>query len=208
LSDANAIAGVLTPAAVLSTAFGLGTTDVIAKFAFAPSPNSQTIKLRATEAGGDGVSSNPASVPAPLATPSEGTTLINSGRIMVSNAHGSERLPLNLKATLQIFGAGSWLTSAQDKETVLALPANYNVGSGTSTANFSLVTVNAVACGAQVAAGTAYCGLWAIGLTAPASTGFATINPIAPLYLPVTTGRATFGVYSGNPKIIDMRESF
>ncbi|HQS56903.1 MAG: hypothetical protein B7Y56_01965 [Gallionellales bacterium 35-53-114] len=131
------------------------------------------------------------------------TTELRYGRMKVSNAYGSELLPLQLSATAQYYTAGGWLTSTTDNLTNLTLAGTYNLIkdasiSGTTTASKTPATgLNA--------------GKLTINLTRPtgAATGIATITPVAPAYLPVIEGRATFGVYKGsNDVFIYQRESY
>ncbi|OGS88257.1 MAG: hypothetical protein A2061_06310, partial [Gallionellales bacterium GWA2_59_43] len=62
-----------------------------------------TIKIRADDAVNAAVTSSGST---------EGTTEIRSGRIKLSNAHGSELLPLPLTATVQYYNGTYWITSA------------------------------------------------------------------------------------------------
>jgi MSHA biogenesis protein MshQ len=90
LSEANAVAGTLSPTSVLASAFAAGVASVTPSFVFTPSPAvPATSKLRAVETApaGDGVSS---------ASGVEGTTSIRSGRVRLSNAYGSELLSTGL----------------------------------------------------------------------------------------------------------------
>ncbi|MGV8935196.1 MAG: DUF6701 domain-containing protein, partial [Gallionellaceae bacterium] len=126
----------------------------------------------------------------------EGGIKIVSGRIKLSNDYGSELLPLTLTATAQYFDTNSWITSATDNATSLIIPGSYAVGSGTST-----VTLYPVSSKLSF-------GKLLINLGKPGSAGIVTVTPTAPVYLPVISGTATFGVYSGSNRIIYQRESY
>lgn len=132
----------------------------------------------------------------------EGTTTIRSGRIKVSNAHGSELLPLPLTATVQFWNGTFWGVSATDSVTSLTLAATYNVlnKSGVTTG-----TTTPTPAGAATVAN----GILNISLSRPTGgAGSATVIPMAPAYLPLTGGLATFGVYKGNNEFIYLRENY
>jgi hypothetical protein len=145
------------------------------------------IYVRATDA--DNVSSHIATLPGSSVEP--GLKIV-SGRMKVSNAFGSELLPLRLQAIAQYFTANGWVNSTTDSVTSLTLAANYNVVkngaiTGTTTPTpTGLTTLNA--------------GVRNIVLSAPTggATGTAVVSPTAPPFLPVTAGSATFGVYNNN----------
>jgi MSHA biogenesis protein MshQ len=164
-------------------------------YTFATVPTAPTdIFMRAAEtSGGDGVTSL-------LATPAnslEGAVKVVSGRVKVSNAYGSELLPLTLSATAQYYSANGWLNSTTDSITQLTLATSYTVGAGSSA-----VTLNP-------ASGILAGGLLSIKLSKPsAGAGIATVTPTVPGYLPVIPGTATFGVYKNNNQFIYRRESY
>jgi MSHA biogenesis protein MshQ len=127
----------------------------------------------------------------------EGGVKVVSGRIKVSNAYGSELLPLTLTATAQYYTATGWVNSITDSVTNLVLAASYPVGAGSTAVTLTPST------------GDLSSGKLTIRLGAPGVTGTATITPTtAPGYLPVTSGTATFGVYKGNNSYIYRRESY
>jgi MSHA biogenesis protein MshQ len=140
-----------------------------------------------------------------------GSTEVRYGRIKVSNAYGSELLPLALTATAQYFTSTEWVNSTTDNLTNLTLAATY-----------PLLDKNGVATGSATSASRTpasnfLAGQLSIKLAKPAGgttlTGTATINPTnnpaaASTYLPVTPGTATFGVYKGKNDYIYRRESF
>jgi MSHA biogenesis protein MshQ len=123
-----------------------------------------------------------------------------SGRIKVSNAYGSELLPLTLSATVQYYGsAGGWVTSLTDSASALAFPATYAVNTGTTAVTLTPST------------GIVSAGSLSIKLGKPTLGGGPTpaITPTTkPSYLPAVDGQATFGVYKGNSNFIYMRESY
>jgi MSHA biogenesis protein MshQ len=190
--------GTLSSNTVLAAAFKNGTTSTLYTLPNAyPSvtapPGPTDIYMRAVDT--DGVTSLQ-TIPA---NSIEGGIKIVSGRIKVSNAYGSELLPLTMTATAQYYGTNGWITSATDNLSSLVLPATYAVGSGTST-----VTLNP-------ASGKLSSGVLSISLGKPGSAGIATVTPTVPVYLPVISGTATFGVYSGSNRIIRFiyqRESY
>jgi len=136
----------------------------------------------------------------------EGGIKIASGRVKISNAYGSELLPLTLTASAQYYSASGWVNSSTDSVTSLTFPATYPVGSGTTAVTLT------------PSSGTLSAGLLTIYLGKPSSgAGVATVNPpvsvaLCPIpascYLTVTPGTATFGVYKGNNNFIYQRESY
>lgn len=153
-----------------------------------------TIYIRATEAvGGDGVTSK--RLLNPLTSSVEGGVAVVTGRLKVSNAYGSEMLPLTLVATAQFYTANGWVNSSTDSITHLTVNPSYPVGAGSSVVTLTPAT------------GDLLQGLLSIRLGKPsAGAGVATVQPAAPPYLPVTSGSATFGVYKNNNNFIYRRE--
>jgi MSHA biogenesis protein MshQ len=125
-----------------------------------------------------------------------------SGRIKVSNAYGSELLPLTLYATAQYYTTAGWTNSTTDSLTDLNVAAGYAVGTGTSATTLTPAT------------GILNNGVLNILMAPPGTPGAATVLPTvvgcalpATCYLPVTQGTATFGVYKGNDRFIYRREN-
>jgi MSHA biogenesis protein MshQ len=163
-------------------------------FTFAATPTVPTaVFVRATESTGvDNVTS--------LGVAHEGGVKVVSGRIKVSNAYGSELLPLTLSATVQYYNAaGSWVTSLTDSATALAFKTSYTVGSGATAVTLTPLT------------GIVSAGSLSIKLGKPTLGGGSTpaITPTTkPSYLLPVDGQATFGIYKGNSNFIYMRESY
>lgn len=167
-------------------------------YTFGTTPTNPTdIYLRAVDA--DGVTS----LRVPANTSVEGGLKVVNGRIKVSNAYGSELLPLTLIATAQYYSATGWANSITDVVTNLTLAANYNLldknGNTTGTTAASKSPASGLSAGKLT-----------ITLAKPSggASGTATIAPTAPGYLPVIPGTATFGVYKGNNSYIYRRESY
>ena len=109
LSDANAgtnnsgtlgsFANVSIPAASFTlAAAGVASTTTIAYGFNNPATAPITLAMRAVDAGGVSSSGH-----------AEGTNLIRSGRLHLSNAVGSERLPLAVPAMVQYYDGTDWL---------------------------------------------------------------------------------------------------
>lgn len=227
----SAPGGTLTSTTVAAASFASGNAAATPVFTFTTIPTTPTdVYVRASESsGGDGVTSlRGASI--------EGGVKVANGRVMMSNAHGSELLPLSLNATVQYYNGTAWVTSATDTVTHI------------SAANFALAfpsgTVsnpnNLAACETVLSvAGTS--PNFTVGLSAPGigNTGWTDLtlnlgNPAgqqctAPggagaistsadhswLQFPWEgagainpTARATFGIYKGNSKFIYIRELY
>lgn len=178
-----------------ASAFVAGVSNNTAQFYTISSTTAPTnIFLRAAESAGDGVTSLRA-IPA---NSIEAGFKVVSGRIKVSNAHGSELLVLPITVTVQYYNGTVWLTSTTDSATSLTLPATIGVTpAGTTTPS----TVGGVT--------TVSAGLLNISLSKPTGgAGSAMVSPGAPGYLPLTAGLATFGVYKGNNEFIYLRENY
>ena len=190
-SNANPGGGTLSSNNVLATAFGAGVAATNTPvYTFPTTPVAPTdIYMRAVDT--DGVTSlrGVSSV--------EGGVKVVSGRIKLSNAYGSELQPLTLTASAQYYTASGWLNSITDSVTNLALLPSYPVASGTTTVTLT------------PSSGNLSGGKLNIRLGKPsAGAGVAAINPAAPAYLPVTPGKATFGIYKGSNNIIYLRENY
>lgn len=161
----------------------------------------------------------------------EGGLKIVSGRIKVSNAYGSELLPLPLTATVQFFNtAGSWVPSSSDTVTSIAA-ANFALAFPVATANKLAACETAL----SVAGSspnfrinmsmpgtdnngwsdlTLNLGAIATGNRCTAVGGMGALSTTSNqpwLQYPAgsnPTGRATFGVYKGRNDFIYQRESY
>jgi MSHA biogenesis protein MshQ len=168
-------------------------------FTFATAPTLPTsVFVRALDT--DGV----VSLRTPAATSVEGGVKVVSGRIRIPNAYGSERLQLPMTATVQYYNAGaSWVTSATDS--ISAFNSNLTGAGG----NVVAVVVNGPLSGVSVVTpGTAavVAGVRTFTLAAPGVSGSVNISLNAPIYLPSTTGLATFGIFRS--PLIYRRENY
>lgn len=199
-------AGALGVTSLSAFASGIASSST-EKYTFTATPTAPTeIYIRATESGGDGVTTL-------RATPSssvEGGVEVVSGRVKVSNTYGSELLPLTVTATLQYWGGTStgYVTSTTDNvNTVTAAKISRTV---CGICSATLGTINSVV---SVPALPPPYGVFAIKLNAPGAgiTGYEDLTVSIggwPSYLPSSTGRATFGVYKGRNDFIYQRESY
>ena len=113
LSDANGGGGTLANNTFAAAAFTAGKakrSDV--SYAMATKLTAPyTLAIRTTEnPGGDGVSSS---------GHSEGSTLMRSGRLRLSNAYGSEKATLSLLVQAQYWSGYSWVQNSDDACTIL-----------------------------------------------------------------------------------------
>jgi MSHA biogenesis protein MshQ len=197
----------LTASYIAATAAGIA-ADVMPTYSFAVGPTSRTnIYIRAIDT--DGVTSQ-------RATSVEGGVQVVSGRIKISNAYGSEQLPLPLTATVQYWGGAStgYVTSTTDNVstvTVAKITRSNCLGYlQTSGACNALGVVSSVV---SVPAAPPPYGVFSIALAAPGAgkTGSEdlTVNTGGwPAWLLSTTGHATFGVYKGSSYFIYQRENY
>ncbi len=148
----------------------------------------------------------------------QATTEVRYGRIKVSNAYGSELLPLTVTATVQYYtAANGWIGNIADSVTALALTSPYDLlnagGTVTGTTAASFVAPADATC-LPYASGSVCRDSSIINLAKPiGGAGVATITPAvvacaspATCYLPVISGTATFGVYKNNNNYIYRRE--
>jgi hypothetical protein len=191
--------GALAGDAVAAAAFAAGVaTAVTPTYTFTAANTAPTdIFVRASDT--DGVTSL-RTVPADSV---EGGVKVASGRIKVTNAYGSELLPLTLIATVRYYDGAVWTKSNTDSATTLTSPTSsttYSVGTGATA-----VTITP-------ASGTMSGGSLSIQLGKPnpaGSSGKVTVTPtIATPYLQIIPGTATFGVYKGRNEFIYQRENY
>lgn len=190
-ATANPGGGVLSGTSVASTAFanGVAVSNTPSYGSTLPALLAPTdVYLRATEAtGGDGVTSlQTASIEAGLK--------IASGRIRVANAYGSEKLPLLLPITVQLYNGTGWVTSTTDSTTGFnsALAPSGNLTSAPMSGPANCISVKGPAV-APVAA-----GVRTITLLATAACSYNMSLAGTPTYLPMASaagGRATFGIF-------------
>lgn len=195
-------AGWLANTTLASSAFsnGVGATNTQA-YTFSTTPSAPTnIFLRAVDAVNPSVSSRRTTP----ATSVEGGIMVVSGKIKISNANGSELLPLPLTATVQYWNDVNWVTSTTDNvtqfNTNLSMTGNIvaniisGLGGGISVASPGVVTVTG--------------GEQTFILNKSVVPGSVDISLNAPGYLPSQAGRATFGVYKGTKEFIFQRENY
>lgn len=206
--------GALTVNTVAAASFNKGGTvlGTPAKpvYTFATTPTNPTnIFLRATDA--DNVTSLRGTPSASI----EGGIKVVSGRVRISNAYGSELLPLQMAATVQYFNGADWLTSSSDVVT------QFNTNLSTAGGNIVAAIVSGLGGGVSVRNPTVVTvvgGIRSFVLDKPGVPGSVNISLNAPAYLlagsngagvnPSSSGRATFGVYKGSNVFIYLRESY
>jgi len=199
---ATAPGGTMTANVAAATSFTNGTNSAALAapgFTFATTPTLPTsVFVRATDT--DSV----VSLRSPASASVEGGVKVVSGRIKIPNAYGSERLPLPMTTTVQYYNAGAnWVTSSTDS--VSAFNSNLSSAGGDVVANIVTGLGSGVA---VVSPGTApvVAGVRTFTLAAPMVSGNVDISLNAPIYLPSTTGRATFGIFRS--PLIYRRENY
>lgn len=194
--------GGVTLNSVPSTAFsaGVATTTNMPTYTFTTIPTPPTdIFMRAVDT--DNVTSKRVS---PLVSV-EGGVKVVSGKVKISNAHGSELLPLPITATVLYYNGTTWVTSATDNAT------SFNSNLSTAGGNLVATIVSGLGGGVTVSSpGTSagVAGVRTFRLSAPGVGGSTNISLNAPTYLPSNTARATFGVYKGANEFIYLRENY
>ena len=193
--------GVVSNNLIPATAFAAGLATATPNYGFTKVPTvPANIYLRATENTGDAVTSLRQTNPTTSSV--EGGIAVASGQLKISNAYGSELLPLALTATAQFYNPlGNWSTSITDSLTSLTFPSTYSIGNGTTTVTKSPST-------GVLSGGVLTLMLSAPGVGNAGKTLISPTSPPSPSFLPSSGGTATFGIYKGNNAIIYMREIY
>ena len=170
-----------------------------------PPPGPTDIYVRADESpGGDGVSSLRVSSV-------EGGVKVVSGRMKLSNAHGSELLQLPIAATIQYWNGTTYVTSTTDSVSSFASGAV----SFTNCQKLSAISTWPTTCpppptSVSPASVVFLNGMGNFILAKPGvgKSGSVDMTTSAPSYLPSNKARATFGVYKGANEFIYLRENY
>ena len=146
---------------------------------------------------------------APSDAGTEARLTVLTGRIMVPNSYGSERLPIRLPVQVQYWN-GSWLGNVSDSVTQFG-------SAGVTLANCSKgLTSGAGACNGlvkvqngtyTVTGGVLPSPNGQLPLLAPGVAGSVDVSVSGLPYLPSTVGRAVFGVFKSGP-VIYLRELY
>ena len=146
---------------------------------------------------------------APSDAGTEAKLTVLTGRIMVPNSYGSERLPIRLPVQVQYWN-GSWLGNVSDSVTQFG-------SAGVTLANCSKgLTSGAGACNGlvkvqngtyTVTGGVLPSPNGQLPLLAPGVAGSVDVSVSGLPYLPSTVGRAVFGVFKSGP-VIYLRELY
>lgn len=213
--------GALAGSAVAAAAFGTGVAVAAPTYTFAVKETAPTnIFIRAADT--DLVTS---------AAAAEGGVMAASGRVRLSNGHGSELLALPLAATVQYYNGNFWVPSITDTlmalnatDFALAFPAGTASKPNNLAACETVLSVGGVAPAFTINLSkpdsgnngwtnlTLNLGAAAAGNHCADAVGGAATTANRPwLQFSVgtnPTARATFGVYRGNDQFIYMRENY
>ena len=198
-ASANPGGGGLANNIIATAAFSSGeATANNVKYTLPPLIGPTDLYLRASD-------SDASSLRSPAALSLEAGIKVINGRIKVSNAYGSNLLPLTLTATAQYYDGSDWQPSTTDSVTTLSLPATLPLSGTGSTA------VTATPADRVFASGSLMIDLSAPGSSASGSAvvvpGIDAASPGNPP-LEILSGTATFGIYKGNDAIIYQREAY
>jgi len=134
------------------------------------------------------------------------TTEVRYGRIKLSNAYGSELLPLPIAVTAQYWNGLNYVTNLTDS---LSSFAATNVVFITYQPNLTAANYPNSGATSVTPASVAFSkGDASYLLANPGITGSVDMKTNAPTYLPSNTARATFGVYKGSDEFIYRRENY
>ena len=122
---------------------------------------------------------------------------VRYGRARLSNAHGSELLPLGMPVKLEYWNGTGYATNADD---TLSMPV-FTLGNYTGGLNTGETILSAP---------IFVSGVGQLMLSAPGSgnSGSVDVTATSLSYLPGDSGRATFGVYKGSNEFIYLREAY
>ncbi len=208
----NPAGGTLTMNTLPATAFSLGVANTSTPvYTFPVSLTAPTdIYIRAIDT--DSVSS----LRTVALNSIEGGMTVVSGRSKISNAYGSELLPLTLTVNVQLWNGTNWVNSTTDGAT------QFNTSLSPAGNIVPIIVTGPLALGnisvKTPATVTVVAGVSTFTLNKPSVTGSVDLSLNTPSYLytgsnnaavnPAIPGRATFGVYSGNPNLIYQREAY
>lgn len=189
LSNAGAATGfAANTIAAANFVAGVGTASAVTYAVVTPQTVPLTLKLRATDAD----------TPPPVSSVGHDATMaVSSGRVVLSNAYGSELMDMSVPLSAQYYTAQGWQLNAADSCTAVTLPALTLQPSGAVVAKtFNSPLVN---------------GQGNLVLTQSNASGYVDIAPSVDFWLQYTwsgsvlsnpTARATFGVYAGSQTFI------
>jgi MSHA biogenesis protein MshQ len=137
---------------------------------------------------------------------SNGAASVRAGRLQLSNAYGSELLPLLVPAKIQSWTATGWASNIADSCTVLTVPTNGNAGLSNA-----LSTKTTASLASPVAAGDVR-----LRLTTPGAGNAGLVDISGSilrgsntwLSLPAPSARACFGACGPRSPVIYLRESY
>ena len=200
---ASGATGTLSANTIAASAYLLGVASATTPaFTFSTAPS-----LPATITLGGSDSDNVALVEVSPADPAKlRTANIRSGRLALSNAYGSQLLPLAVPIKTQSWSTSGWITNAADSCTTLTVPTSGNGGLSNGLSSKTTATLSA-----PVVAGDAKARL-----TAPldATPGVVDISGNVVrgsntwLSLSTPTARACFGLCGPRSPVIYLRERF
>jgi len=148
----------------------------------------------------------------PTTTSVEGGVAVVSGRINISNAHGSELLQLPIAVTVQYWNGLNYVTSSTDSVTSFAAGAvlwsNCQKLSATSTWPSTMICTPPTSVSPASVVFVKGAGSFILAKPGAGNTGSVDMTTNAPSYLPSNKTRATFGVYKGANQFIYLRENY
>ncbi|MBK9160040.1 MAG: LamG domain-containing protein [Nitrosomonadales bacterium] len=213
--DPGALSNGIVPAASFTQGKTETGTPATPYYRFATVPTAPTdIYIRAADADASSLRAVPASS-------IEGGAKVVNGRIMISNAHGSELLKLSIPVKAQYWNGTTYLNSATDSASSFVAatpPAASEIGFANFLKNLATIAVTGTPKTVTLTNGAGNFQLAAPGagndgsvdMTLPAVTGIAcdVVPTPAGCYLLGNTARATFGVYKGDKAFIYLREAY
>jgi MSHA biogenesis protein MshQ len=214
-----------TPTCTPTTCWTSGEVTVAANLKFArPTTTTadatwgpyEALNLGVAPQDGEGVTLLPAALNLDASTPAGNerqtvgsATKERFGRLRLTNAFGSEMLPLSVPATVQYYNGTNWVINTLDSSSPPApwavspaVPTALLGGTGNTTPSLGAALTSGVASLSASAPGTGNRGYLDLTVTVPDYlkffwTGATATDP---------TARVSFGIYKGNNRIIYRRE--
>jgi MSHA biogenesis protein MshQ len=141
-----------------------------------------------------------------LTVGSDGLLSARAGRLYLSNAYGSELLPLTVPGKIQSWTANGWVNNAADSCTVLTIPTNTNGGLTNVLSAKTVVSPAPVVINGDIRQRLTTPGAGNAGLVD--ITGAVLRGANNWLVLPTPFARACFGLCGPRSPIIYLRESY
>jgi MSHA biogenesis protein MshQ len=191
--------GSFNPAGVPATSFSGGIANATPAFSFSTNPTVPT----SITVGGQDTDGVPLAAAADITK--KQSVAVRSGRLHLTNAYGSEFLPLALSVKVQYWTSNGWQVNVNDSCTVLTAPTNANGGLSNNLSSVATTGLSPVTAG-EARLRLTVPGAGNRGLVDVSGSVLRGANTW--LELPVPVARACFGVCGPRSPVIYQREAY